>query len=378
MSLSNNPLIMQALLGKPNKVWQGSASVIKAEAVRVVQSEHTPKNSPPIVKAETYAQRLLREHEEAQRLASAPELNRLHDQERLNLESERLAAWESRLIEREKDIRANETKYYKAAQEEGIRVGYESGWASAQVERDSLTAATQSVLDHFLLLDQKIAPMVMDIAVEAAQTVVHDSTRIQTDLAQRLVRKCVDDMRLKSDCFVVSAHPDTLAVLDEHMKSEKKESLFSGMKLVADEAMERGGFVLSHDNGWVDQSIEARWLAAMNQLSGAMAYEKAKFEFADSEAVLERKKAIEEEGLRLDAIEAQLAARRIGLQQMQNEMQQQAAEPVPSEKKKSAKKRQPQGELLNYVEASFTQNTSFLSPEAAQEVSDLISRGAQV
>lgn len=180
------------------------------------------------------------------------------------LESERLRMWEQRLIEKEQALLEKEKTILLVAEEEGLNAGYREGWESAQQERMLLKQCAESFELKFNEIEAKIAPLVIELAVHAARHVVHESCELNLERTPENIKAVIAQFKLSAKEIEIVANSRTIAAIRNH---DEKDILFSKFTFVEDESLENMGFILRHDDGSYDSTIETRWDRAMSQIS---------------------------------------------------------------------------------------------------------------
>tara|TARA_B100001105_G_scaffold251764_1_gene242100 strand:+ start:10492 stop:11307 length:816 start_codon:yes stop_codon:yes gene_type:complete len=180
------------------------------------------------------------------------------------LESERLRAWEQRLIEKEKDLLSKEQTILMVAEEAGLKAGYREGWECSQQERVLLKKCAESFEAKFNEIESKLAPLVVELAVHAARHIVHESCSINLEKTPENIKSVIAQFKLNSKEIEIVANSRTIAAIRNH---DVKDTIFSRFTFTPDESLEDMGFILRHDDGAYDSTIETRWVRAIGQLS---------------------------------------------------------------------------------------------------------------
>lgn len=167
------------------------------------------------------------------------------------------------LDEREAHIEALEQKTLREAEEKGLQRGYEAGWDAAHQERQALVAMAESLKQQFDAFKTSLADKVLDLAIEVSKKVVGDTVALQPDYAARLLEDMIHSMRLNAEEVSLSAHPETLKVLEAQIGDTRE---LGKIKLMEDPRQLNGGFILHHPEGEIDASMQTRWLRVIEQL----------------------------------------------------------------------------------------------------------------
>lgn len=181
----------------------------------------------------------------------------------LTPEQQALMERKRELDEREARIAALEQQTLREAEEKGTQRGYEAGWDAAHQERHALVGMAESLNQQFEAFKTSLADKVLDLAIEVSKKVIGDTVELQTEYATRLLEDMVHSMRLNADEVSLSAHPETLKVLEAQIGDTRE---LAKIKLVSDPRQLNGGFILHHPEGEIDASMQTRWLRVVEQL----------------------------------------------------------------------------------------------------------------
>lgn len=165
-----------------------------------------------------------------------------------------------------------------ALRQAGYQDGYRDGLAALENFKQHFaaqaTAQIGALLESFdcqqRALDESTAEALARCAVQLARQVVRSELATRPELVARVAADAVQAVTLSARHVVVRAHPADLPLVE----AGAEEALAArGARLVADEALARGGVLVESDSGAVDARIEVRWAQAAALLGGRTPWE---------------------------------------------------------------------------------------------------------
>ena len=160
-----------------------------------------------------------------------------------------------------------------ALRQAGYQDGYRDGLAALENFKQHFaaqaTAQIGALLESFdaqlAALDTRVADTLARSAVQLAQWVVRSELAQRPGLVAKVAADAVEAVMHSARHITVRAHPADLPLIE----SGADEALRArGARLLADDAVARGGVLVESDAGTVDARIEVRWSQAAALLGG--------------------------------------------------------------------------------------------------------------
>lgn len=160
-----------------------------------------------------------------------------------------------------------------AARQAGYHDGYRDGLVALEGFKQSYAAQLSTqfahVVEHFdaetAALDRRLADAVAATAVQLARQVLRSELQTDPALITRIAGEAVDAVVTAARRITVRLHPQDLALVtaDIGVAAAAAEPMRAReARLVADEAVQRGGCRVDSDLGGVDAGIATRWAQA--------------------------------------------------------------------------------------------------------------------
>lgn len=156
-----------------------------------------------------------------------------------------------------------------SARQAGYRDGYRDGLAAlAEFERKHAAqvaaqagALLQGIDDAFQALEAQLAEATANTAVALARQVLRAELAARPELVARVAAEAVAAVLASARRVELHLHPDDLPLV-AGSGAEAEALAARAARLVADEAVARGGCVVQSDLGRIDARIESRWSQA--------------------------------------------------------------------------------------------------------------------
>lgn len=154
-----------------------------------------------------------------------------------------------------------------AARQAGYQDGYRDGLVALEGFKQSFAAQATAQIGallkgfdrQFEQMEAQIADSVAHAAVQLARQVVRHELAAEPQLVGKVAAEAVNAVLLSARHITVRVHPQDLPLVAEGAE----EALAArGARLVADEAVERGGVVVDSDLGSIDARVATRWSQA--------------------------------------------------------------------------------------------------------------------
>ncbi|MBK4786133.1 MAG: flagellar assembly protein FliH [Pantoea sp. Pent] len=151
-------------------------------------------------------------------------------------------------------------KGFAEAQQNGYDAGFQQGLADAQQQQAPLQARMQQLVTEFHhtleALDSVIASRLMQLALEAARTVVGQATQVDGRALLRQIQQLIQQEPMFSGKPQLRVHPDDLQRVEQTLGPTLD---LHGWRLLADSSLHPGGCKLSAEDGDLDASVATRW-----------------------------------------------------------------------------------------------------------------------
>lgn len=158
-----------------------------------------------------------------------------------------------------------------AARQTGYQDGYRDGLVALEGFKQSFAAQStaqigqlvQSLDREFLTLEARIAEAVASTAVQLARQVLRSELSVQPETVAKVAAEAVNAVLLSARQIIVQVHPQDLPLVAE---GAGEVLAARGARLVADDAIARGGCRVESDLGAVDARIASRWAQAADAM----------------------------------------------------------------------------------------------------------------
>jgi len=151
-------------------------------------------------------------------------------------------------------------KGFAEAQQNGYDAGFQQGLADAQQQQAPLQARMQQLVTEFHhtleALDSVIASRLMQLALEAARTVIGQATQVDGTALLRHIQQLIQQEPMFSGKPQLRVHPDDLQRVEESLGATLN---LHGWRLRGDPSLHHGGCKVSADEGDLDASVATRW-----------------------------------------------------------------------------------------------------------------------
>ena len=151
-------------------------------------------------------------------------------------------------------------KGFAEAQQNGYDAGFQHGLADAQQQQAPLQARMQQLVTEFHhtleALDSVIASRLMQLALEAARTVIGQATQVDGSALLRQIQQLIQQEPMFSGKPQLRVHPDDLQRVEQTLGPTLD---LHGWRLLADSTLHPGGCKLSAEDGDLDASVATRW-----------------------------------------------------------------------------------------------------------------------
>lgn len=137
--------------------------------------------------------------------------------------------------------------------------GYEDGFSKAEAERQNLIQFFSNLQLDYKNLNVMLAHRMKELAVFVSQKIVGDTAKLHPENALKNLEILLDETRLNPSQISIKAHPVTISVIEKHLKSNPSSKALNSIQWITDEDMLPTGFVIHHEFGEVDFSMESRW-----------------------------------------------------------------------------------------------------------------------
>lgn len=145
-------------------------------------------------------------------------------------------------------------------QKAGYDAGFQQGLTEAQQQQAPIQARMQQLVTEFQhsleALDSVIAARLMQLALEAARTVIGQSTSVDGSALLRQIQGLIQQEPMFSGKQQLRVHPDDLQQVEQTLGATLD---LHGWRLLADSTLHPGGCKLSAEDGDLDASVATRW-----------------------------------------------------------------------------------------------------------------------
>ncbi|NIF21776.1 flagellar assembly protein FliH [Candidatus Pantoea multigeneris] len=145
-------------------------------------------------------------------------------------------------------------------QKAGYDAGFQQGLTEAQQQQAPIQARMQQLVTEFQhsleALDSVIAARLMQLALEAARTVIGQSTSVDGSALLRQIQGLIQQEPMFSGKPQLRVHPDDLQQVEQTLGATLD---LHGWRLLADSTLHPGGCKLSAEDGDLDASVATRW-----------------------------------------------------------------------------------------------------------------------
>ncbi|AWQ18394.1 flagellar assembly protein H [Pantoea ananatis] len=149
---------------------------------------------------------------------------------------------------------------FAEGQKAGYDAGFQQGLADAQQQQAPLQARMQQLVTEFQntleSLDSVIAARLMQLALEAARSVIGQATTVDGSALLRQIQGLLQQEPMFSGKPQLRVHPDDLLRIEQTLGPTLD---LHGWRLLADNTLHPGGCKLSAEDGDLDASVATRW-----------------------------------------------------------------------------------------------------------------------
>lgn len=149
---------------------------------------------------------------------------------------------------------------FAEGQKAGYDAGFQQGLADAQQQQAPLQARMQQLVTEFQStlesLDSVIAARLMQLALEAARSVIGQATTVDGSALLRQIQGLLQQEPMFSGKPQLRVHPDDLQRIEQTLGPTLD---LHGWRLLADNTLHPGGCKLSAEDGDLDASVATRW-----------------------------------------------------------------------------------------------------------------------
>ncbi|WP_367143920.1 flagellar assembly protein FliH [Pantoea stewartii] len=149
---------------------------------------------------------------------------------------------------------------FNEGQKAGYDAGFQQGLADAQQQQAPLQARMQQLVTEFQntleSLDSVIAARLMQLALEAARSVIGQATTVDGSALLRQIQSLLQQEPMFSGKPQLRVHPDDLLRIEQTLGPTLD---LHGWRLLADNTLHPGGCKLSAEDGDLDASVATRW-----------------------------------------------------------------------------------------------------------------------
>ncbi|MBE5251426.1 MAG: flagellar assembly protein FliH [Enterobacterales bacterium endosymbiont of Blomia tropicalis] len=149
---------------------------------------------------------------------------------------------------------------FAEGQKAGYDAGFQQGLADAQQQQAPLQARMQQLVTEFQntleSLDSVIAARLMQLALEAARSVIGQATTVDGSALLRQIQQLIQQEPMFSGKPQLRVHPDDLQRIEQTLGPTLD---LHGWRLLADNTLHPGGCKLSAEDGDLDASVATRW-----------------------------------------------------------------------------------------------------------------------
>lgn len=149
---------------------------------------------------------------------------------------------------------------FAEGQKTGYDAGFQQGLADAQQQQAPLQARMQQLVTEFQntleSLDSVIAARLMQLALEAARSVIGQATTVDGSALLRQIQGLLQQEPMFSGKPQLRVHPDDLLRIEQTLGPTLD---LHGWRLLADNTLHPGGCKLSAEDGDLDASVATRW-----------------------------------------------------------------------------------------------------------------------
>ena len=146
------------------------------------------------------------------------------------------------------------------AHDEGLAAGYDAGYAAgiqqARGEAAQIHQLLQGLQDELNQLDENVSQSLLDLSLEVARKMVHQTLHIQPELILKIVSDAISNLPHFNQNAHLILHPDDAELVRKDMGEQLSHS---GWKIFSDIQINRGGCRVETAHSNVDASVESRW-----------------------------------------------------------------------------------------------------------------------
>jgi len=142
------------------------------------------------------------------------------------------------------------------AHDEGLAAGYAAGIQQARDEAAQIHQLLQGLQDELNQLDENVSQSLLDLSLEIARKMVHETLQIKPELILKIVSDAISNLPHFNQNAHLILHPDDAELVRKDMGEQLSHS---GWKIFTDIQINRGGCRVETAHSNVDASVEARW-----------------------------------------------------------------------------------------------------------------------
>jgi len=151
-------------------------------------------------------------------------------------------------------------KGFSEAQQTGYDAGFQQGLTDAQQQQAPLQARMQQLVAEFHhtleALDSVIASRLMQLALEAARSVIGEATQVDGSALLCQIQQLIQQEPMFTGKPQLRVHPDDLQRVELALGPTLD---LHGWRLLADATLHPGGCKVSAEDGDLDASVATRW-----------------------------------------------------------------------------------------------------------------------
>lgn len=139
---------------------------------------------------------------------------------------------------------------------QGSDAGYAAGIKQARDETLQLQALMQNFQDALGQMDEQIAQSLLDLSLEVARQMVHETLQIKPEVILKIVSDAISSLPHFNQNAHLILHPGDVELVRKQMSEQLSHA---GWKIFTDAQIQRGGCRVETSHSHVDAAIEARW-----------------------------------------------------------------------------------------------------------------------
>lgn len=155
---------------------------------------------------------------------------------------------------------------YALGLEEGRKAGHDSGRGEIDARLRTLDQLAQALETAHLRQSEELAREVLELALTTARHMLRNALRIKPELILNALREALTSLPSLNGHHKIFTHPDHVELVTGWLAREHGHLSW---KVLADPAMEAGGFRLESTHSELDASLERRWREIANCLGAS-------------------------------------------------------------------------------------------------------------